>query len=136
RIYIFDPVVSADSTQVLAVIVGEIDPGAILRTAVASRGDRSQGDPVASGLYSLYAPPGAAITTVPLPQGWPTIEHPVRVADTEWTLRFAYEPVEERAFYATRAAIWIAGLIIGLMLAAFLYTLQRSLGRQREEIVR
>lgn len=136
RIFLFDPVVNADSSGVLAVIVGEIDPGAILRSAIAASEDADADEPFRSGLYALFAPPGTAITTVPLPPGWPTIDHPVRVADTEWTLRFAYEPVDERGFQATRFAIWIAGLGIGLTFAGFLYGLQRSLARQREEIVR
>ncbi len=104
RVFLFDPVVSGDSSQVLAVAVGEVDPGAVLRAAIAARSDRQQSDPVASGLYVLYAPPGVPITTVPLPRGWPTIDHPIRVADIDWTLRFAYQPVDERAFNATRLA--------------------------------
>ncbi|MEX2582854.1 MAG: ATP-binding protein [Gemmatimonadota bacterium] len=136
RVLVFDPVVNSDSTAVDAVIVGEMDPGAILRSAVATIGETDQGELLASGLYALYAPPGLPITTVPLPREWPAIDHPIRVADTAWTLRWAYEPVEARAFQATRVAIWLAGLGIGFALAGFLYGLQRSLGRQREEIVR
>ncbi|MEX2570315.1 MAG: ATP-binding protein [Gemmatimonadota bacterium] len=136
RVFVFDPVVSSDSSEVRAVVVGELDPGAILRSALATTGGRDQDAEPSSGLYAVYAPPGQAITTVPLPPGWPTIDVPVRVADTDWTLRFAYEPIDEGVFQATRLAIWVAGLGVGLALAAFLYMLQRSLTRQREEIVR
>jgi PAS domain S-box-containing protein len=136
RVFVFDPVVNGDSTEVQAVIVGEMDPGAILRASLTSFEDRPQADPLASGLYALYVPPGLAITTVPLPSGWPATDVPVRVADTDWILRFAYEPTEEGVYQATRLAIWLAGLVIGMALAGFLYGLQRSLARQREEIVR
>jgi PAS domain S-box-containing protein len=132
RVIIFDPVVSRDSTLVEAVVVGELDPSGVLRAALSAR----QEELLSAGLYALYGPGGYAITTVPLPAGWPSIRYPVRVADTEWQLRYAFEPVDERGFQATRVAIWIAGLTLGLALAAFLFFLQRALARQREEIVR
>lgn len=135
RVFVFDPIVTSDSTAVLAVVVGELDPGAILRTASALRRD-AEGDETVSGLYALFAPAGQAITTVPLPPGWPAIEHPVRVADTDWILRFAYEPVDESMTQTLRWAIWLTGTVVGLALAGFLFGLQRLLTRQRAEIVR
>src|SRR5690606_12490416 len=62
RVMVFDPAVSGDSTQVQAVIVGELDPGSVLRAALANRQD----DPTSS-FYALYGPAGAQITNVPLP---------------------------------------------------------------------
>jgi PAS domain S-box-containing protein len=136
RVLVFDPVVTSDSAGILAMVVGELDPGAILRVAVAARAERDPNPPEVPDWYLLIAPPGIQITTPSLPAGWPTIDHPVRVADTEWLLRFAYEPVDEGAFHATRLAIWIAGVVLGLALAGFLLGLQRLLDRQRKEIIR
>jgi PAS domain S-box-containing protein len=136
RVFVFDPILGADSTEVLAVVVGELDPGAILRAAVSVGADHHDVDPVASWLYALSAPPGIPVTTVPLPARWPTIHHPVRVADTHWSLEFAYAPADDRIYHATRLAIWVAGVVLGLALAGFLLVLLRSLGRQRAEIVR
>ena len=127
RVFVFDPVVSADSTGVVAVIVGEMEPTAILRAALSLR----QEELLSAGVYALLGPNGVPITSVPLPPGWPAIQQPVRVADTTWQLRWAYEPVNERGFAATRVAIWITGIAIGLALAAFLFFLQRSIKRQR-----
>jgi PAS domain S-box-containing protein len=135
RVFVFDPVVNADSTAVLAVVVGELEPGAILRIA-ASVSEAGAEEPLASWLYALYAPPGVPVTQVPLPGNWPTIEHPVRVADTHWTLLAAYEPVDAGAFRARRLAMWIGGLSSGLAVAAFLFGLQRALTRQRREVAR
>ena len=133
RVLIFDPVVNSDSTGVLGVVVGELDPGALLRATIA----RETGAPVlSSGLYSLSAPPGVQITSVPLPSAWFTIAVPIEVADTEWTLRYAFEPVNEGRYAATRIAIWAAGLAMALSFSAFLWILLRAVARQREEIVR
>lgn len=136
RVFVFDPVISSDSSEVIAVVVGELDPGGIQRVAYANWQQSRPPDAGESYLYALSAPPGVAITSVGLVDGWQTIEHPVRIADTEWLLRFAYEPVDERAIQATRWAIWIAGLGIGVAFAGFLYGLQRSIVKQREEIIR
>ncbi|HET8656084.1 MAG TPA: ATP-binding protein [Longimicrobiaceae bacterium] len=135
RVFIFDPVVSSDSSRVEAVVVGELDPSGILRAALASLAAQQE-DLVNTGLYALYGPNGVAISNVPPPRGWPSVEQPVRVADTNWSLHYAYEPVNTRGYRSTRVAIWIAGLLIGLGLTAFLFFLQRSLKRQRGEIVR
>lgn len=136
RVLVFDPVISPDNNEVIAMVVGELDPGAIQRAAYANWQQSRSPDSGESYLYALYAPPGVAITSAGLVEGWQTIEHPVRIADTEWRLRFAYEPVDQRAIQATRWALWIAGLGIGIAFAGFLYGLQRFVLRQREEIVR
>jgi PAS domain S-box-containing protein len=131
RVFVFDPVVSSDSSSVKAVVVGELEPTSVLRAALASRGD----DPV--GLFAVFAANGVAINTSGrLPPGWPTIDQPVPVADTNWTLRWAYEPAAAGGFNAIRALIWATGIGTGLALAAFLFVLQRALRRQRDEIGR
>src|SRR5690606_7622309 len=136
RVLIFDPVLSADSGEVIAIIAGELDPGAILREATGRRPIRDEGSERLPDWYSLTGPNGVQITNQHLPAGWLTITQPVRVADTDWLLRFAYEPVDQGEFQATRLAIWITGTALGLALAGFLFGLQRLLDRQRTEIVR
>ncbi|HET7275516.1 MAG TPA: ATP-binding protein [Longimicrobiaceae bacterium] len=131
RIIIFDPVMNADSTAAVAVLVGEMDPGGIIRAALAT----PEGQ-MSSGLYAVYGPEGTPITPVVMPEGWPTVPHGVRVADSEWRVEYAYEPLDDRVFNATRVATWITGIAVAFALAAFLYILQRSIGRQREEIER
>jgi PAS domain S-box-containing protein len=132
RVMVFDPVVSSDSTHVLAVIVGELDPSGVLRAAIGAHGD----DPATAGLYALYGPNQVQITNVGLPADWPYVPAPVQVADTNWELRFAYEPLDERGVNATRIALWITGVGLGLALSAFLFFLLRSLERQQREIER
>jgi PAS domain S-box-containing protein len=133
RVLVFDPIVSSDSSHVQAVVVGELDPGAIVRAAASLR---EEGELLRAGLYAVMGPGGVPITTVPLPTDWPEIDHRVRVADREWVLQYAYQPVSERVFQVQRIALWVAGLVIGLALATFLFGLQRSIRRQREEILR
>lgn len=129
RVIVFDPVLNSDSTRVQAVLVGELDPGAILRTAYASVPDS-----IRAGFFSLQGPVGIPITAVPVPPGWRTIEHPLRVADTDWRVRYAYEPVDPGFLPARRITTWVAGIVVGIALASFLYFLLRSNARQQEEI--
>lgn len=130
RVLIFDPVLTADSSQVSAVLVAELDPGGILGSALSSEaGDSLRNDP-----YALFGPRGIAITRVPTPPGWPTIERPLRVADTEWTVRFAYKPVEIGAFRMARVATWVVGLVVGVALALFLFILRRWMMDQRQSV--
>jgi PAS domain S-box-containing protein len=131
RVFVFDPVVSSDSASVRAVVVGELEPSSVLRAALASRGD----EPV--GPFAVFSANGVPINTSGrLPSGWTTIEQPVPVADTKWTLQWAYEPAPAGEFSAIRALIWVTGIGTSLALAAFLFFLQRALRRQRDEIGR
>jgi PAS domain S-box-containing protein len=132
RVLIFEPVVNADSTRVLTVIIGEIEPSAILRLTAGE----NRNEPAITGLYALFGPNGVQITNVGLPSGWPYMAEPIRVADTEWELRYAYEPLDTRSLNATRFALWFTGLGLGTALAAFLFFLLRSLDRQQKEIDR
>jgi PAS domain S-box-containing protein len=134
RVFIFDPVISSDSARIQAIVVGELDPSGILRVALTSLQEN-----VFTGLFALYGPNGTAITTTTraqLPEGWPQVRHEVSVGDTDWTMLFAFEPVDERGFNAIRLAIWVAGLGLALALAGFLFFLQRALAKQRAEIER
>jgi PAS domain S-box-containing protein len=132
RVIVFDPVVSSDSTMVRAVVVGELEPSVILRAAFAALEEEG----VSEGLYALYGPSGVLISSQPGPPHWPMVSHRLKVADTEWELRYAYAPVAERAYHATRVAIWITGVAVGIALAAFLFFLVRAIRRQRDEIMR
>jgi PAS domain S-box-containing protein len=132
RVFVFDPVLSADSSMVQAVVVGELEPNAVVRSALSP----AQQEELSSGIYAVYGPNGVPITTVQFPRGWETIQQDVLVADTPWHLRWAYPPVNERIFGVRRFAIWATGIIVGVAFAAFLFFLQRGLRRQREEIVR
>jgi PAS domain S-box-containing protein len=131
RVFVFDPVVSADSASVKAVVVGELEPSSVLRAALASRGSEP------AGLFAVYASNGVPINTSGrFPPGWPTLKQPIPVADTRWQLLWAYQPVQTDGFNAIRVLIWVTGIATGLALAAFLFMLQRALRRQREEIGR
>ncbi|CAN5615501.1 hypothetical protein BH23GEM6_BH23GEM6_23500 [soil metagenome] len=132
RVFIFDPVVSRDSSQVVAVVVGELDPSATLRAAITANFT----DPSAIGVFSLYGPNDVQITNVGLPAGWPYIAAPVQVADTQWELRVAYEPLGVPGIDTTRVALWVTGGTLGAALAAFLFFLLRALERQQKEIQR
>jgi PAS domain S-box-containing protein len=131
RVFVFDPVVSSDSATVKAVVVGELEPSSVLRAALATRGGE------AAGLFAVFAPDGMPINTSGrFPTGFATIEAPVPVADTNWTLEWAYEPAPVGGFNAIRVLIWVTGIGTGLSLATFLFVLQRALRRQRDEIWR
>jgi hypothetical protein len=117
RIFVFDPVVSSDSTEVVSTVVGELDPGAILRSALIALTNRDQAGFDVDFQYMLFAHGGAQITTVQSPPGWLSIDHPIRVADTEWVLRFAYEPVDDRTYATIRLLVGTTGTLLGLALA-------------------
>ncbi len=136
RVIIFDPVVSSDGADVRGVVVGELDPGALVRAATDAREERQPDLQEGTEWFAITAPPGVAITPIPLPTNWPTVDRDIRVGDIDWTLRFAYPPIDQQAFNTTRLAIWVAGLVLGLALAGFVLGLQRSLDRQLKEILR
>ncbi|HJR63064.1 MAG TPA: ATP-binding protein [Gemmatimonadaceae bacterium] len=133
RVIVFDPVWSSeDSMQAAGVIAGELDPGAILRAAQAEL----QSDSLAGGFYVLFGPGGTMITNVGLPPAWRVVHHPIRVADTEWSLRMAYEPVDPAMYRAFRIALWLTGISIGLAFSFFIYMLRRRLLEQRASIAK
>jgi PAS domain S-box-containing protein len=132
RVIVFDPVFNADSSRAIAVLAGELDPAAIYRTALAA----PTVDSIRTELFTLRGPAGKQINTVPLPRGWPTVDQPVNVADTRWTVRLAYQPVNVRTFRVVQTAAWIVGVAVGLALATFLHFLLRQGRIQREAIER
>jgi PAS domain S-box-containing protein len=131
RVVIFDPILPAQPGLPVAVLAAEIDPVALYRTALSSIGDTLR-----TGLYGLTGPEGIQISISPAPLGWPTVERPVRVGDTEWVVRLSYPPVDRSAYAGLRIATWVAGLAIGFALAAVLAILRRTVRGQREEIAR
>ncbi len=133
RIVVFEPVTSPDSARVLGVLAAEIDPQAVLRTALST----PPADTVSSPFYSIFGPNGVRINAVPgAPPDWPRVERPVAVADRQWTVRLAYPPVNASTFRTVRIAIWVTGLAVGLALAAILLLLRQTVARQDEEIGR
>ncbi len=133
RVMVFDPVWAAeDTTDAIAVVVGELDPGAILRAATAE----VNADRRSTGFYALYGPNEVMITTVALPPQWPVVTQPVRVADSEWEIRVAYEQVNPAIYNARRIAVWVIGLTAGIAFALALLALRRHLVAQRHWIAR
>ncbi|MGH7477095.1 MAG: ATP-binding protein [Longimicrobiales bacterium] len=131
RVVVFDPVLSSDSTTVHAVLAAELDPQAILRAATSA----PPADTLSAPFYSVYGPNGVRINTVPAaPRDWPTVERSIAVADTEWLIRLAYQPVNPSVYQAQRLATWVAGLALALMLGAILFILRRTVVTQHEEI--
>ena len=132
RVLVFEPVWSSVDTMVAAaVIAGEIDPIAVYRAAI----EDSLGDSVRTPA-AVYDARGAQVNTTALPRNWLTIDHAVRVADTEWMVRIPYEPVSASGYQATRAAIWITGISIAVAVAILIYNLRRRMVSQRESIER
>lgn len=139
RIFIFSPVPDEETGEVMALVAGELDPGTVLRVAMLNLDIEELRDAV----YSVRGAGGARITTVPAPAGWPAIDRTVRLADTEWSIRFAYPPFNERAHQVARLAIWGIGVLIAFGLSLSLFLLRRQLRvlhaaveRQRQEIRR
>jgi PAS domain S-box-containing protein len=130
RIIVFDPIFSAgDSTQVIAVIAGELDPGALLRAAL-----REVGDSLVPSQYAVYGSNNVLISYSTIPSSLPTVARPLRVADTEWRLDVGYEPVNPAMFSAMRIAIWVAGLSVAVTLALLAFNLRRRIVAQRQSI--
>ena len=131
RVIIFDPVWSAEDTMVAAgAIAGELEPNGLLRT---TRNEFPADSLRASG-HELRGPLGELISQTARTNGVPAVSHAIQVADTEWTLRVPYEPVNTAIYRATRIAIWITGLSVALALGTLIYNLRRRMVTQRESI--
>jgi PAS domain S-box-containing protein len=130
RVFIFDPVTRPDS-QIAGYLVSELDPQAVVQVAEAAAQDSAAGT-----IWSVLGPTRESISTRAVPLGWRTVDRPVRVADTNWTVRFAYLPVDFRLFRTLRIATWVIGIVVALALSAILLFLRQTIGRQREEITR
>ena len=130
RVIIFDPVIRNDS--VVGVLAAEMSPSDMLRAAITAETADTLGNPQ----YAIYSSNGVRITTQTISANWPHIDRPIRVADTQWTLRLAYPPVEERVFRVQRIATWVAGFVIAMALWLTLTLLRKTITTQREEIAR
>ena len=131
RVIIFDPVIRGDSNEVVGMLAAELDPTAIIRVATSPVID-SLGAPY----FSVIGPNSVRITSYAAQAGYPHVDRSIKVADTSWTLRLAYPPVDERVFRVQRVATWIAGLVIAMALWLTLTLLRATIRTQREEIGR
>jgi PAS domain S-box-containing protein len=135
RVFVFDPVVSSDTDQVLGVLVAELDPFTIYRTATNNLMVDTLGG--AAGHYALYGPENVRVSSAqPVPPDWRYVARSVRVADTEWQIQFFYPSPDLRAYRAERVAWWVAGLALALAASVILYFLRRTIALQKEEITR
>jgi PAS domain S-box-containing protein len=135
RVFVFDPLMSSDSAEVLAVIAAELDPQWIFRVALRTIDLDTIGEGASS--HMLYGPDRVALTTAQqVPANWDRVSRDVRVADTSWRLELAYPPPDLRGFRAERVALWVAGLALALASTFFLHFLRRTISTQKEEITR
>ncbi|MBR9989923.1 MAG: response regulator [Gemmatimonadetes bacterium] len=135
RVFVFDPLMSSDSAEVVAVIAAELDPQWIYRVAMRDLNLDSIGEGASS--HVLFGPDSVALTTVQqVPASWETVSRDVRVADTAWRVKLSYPPPDLRAYRAERAALWVAGLALAVASLFFLLFLRRTIRTQKEEIAR
>jgi PAS domain S-box-containing protein len=134
RFVVFDPVMGEDTAglpMVRAVLAAELEPLALLRSAL---------DEARPGLgpafFDIYDPAGTRVTTVPAPVGWPRVVRPVAIADTEWTLTVAHQPVHDQPFHVVSAAIRLSGVLLAISFAVALLFLWRTVRAQQIEIGR
>lgn len=130
RFLVFDPVV-ADTGGVRAVLVAQLEPAALLRAALEAESGFTH-----PSFYDVFDPQGQRITAVPAPPDWPRVERPVRVADTNWSLVVAHQPVNARPYQVIATAIRITGVALAIMFALLLLLLWHTVRSQRDEIAR
>jgi PAS domain S-box-containing protein len=135
RVIVFDPVLEGPAGPPVAVLAAELDPLTLYQVAVGMLPDSVRRG-FSGGFSSLHGPGGVQITTPPAPVGWLTTDRPVRVADTEWTVRLTYPPEDESAYTGMRLATWLAGLVMAAAFAAVLAILRGTVRRQGDEIAR
>jgi PAS domain S-box-containing protein len=134
RLVVFDAVFVTDTAgvqQVEAVLAAELEPLGLLRSALAH-----ERPGLGPAFYDIYDPVGTRLTTVPAPQGWPRVVRTISVADTEWTLAVAHQPVAEQPFQAVSAAIRVSGVLLALSFSLVLLFLWRTVRSQQLEIRR
>ena len=132
RVVVFDPIVRVEGEPAAAALAAEIDPLAIFREALGS----PEADTLRSGFYTLFGPNGSRITTPREPPEWPSVERPVRVADTQWMVTLAFAPPDVSRYTTARAATWATGLAVAAALALVLAILRGTVGKQQQEIQR
>jgi PAS domain S-box-containing protein len=133
RLVVFDPVIAADTAgeRVEAVLAAELEPLALLRSAL-----ELERPGLGPAFYDIYDAGGTRLTTVPAPAGWPRIVRSIAVADTEWTLNVAYQPVSEQPFQVVSAAIRSSGVLLAVAFTLALLFLWRTVRSQQIEIGR
>ena len=129
RLVILEAVAPSDTAPIQAVLAAELEPLPILRSALEQERPRQR-----PAFYSLFDADGTRITTVPAPEGWPSVRRSVRVADTEWDLFVAHQPLNERTFTATIVAIRLAGVLLAVAFGLMLFALWRMVVAQEGEI--
>jgi PAS domain S-box-containing protein len=132
RFIVFDPVFGADTSGVetlRAVLAAELEPLALLRNAL--RGERPG---IGPAFFDIYDSAGNRLTTVAAPAGWPRVLRAVQVADTEWVLAVAYQPVAEQPFQVVGATIRVSGVLLALGFALAMLFLWRTVRSQHKEI--
>jgi PAS domain S-box-containing protein len=134
RFVVFDPVTGVDTAglpAIVAVLAAELEPLALLRSALSE--ERPGASPA---FYDIFDPAGTRVTTVPAPEGWPRVMRPIPVADTEWVLAVAHQPVSEQPFQVVGAAIRLSGLLLAVAFSLALLFLWRTVRSQQNEIGR
>jgi PAS domain S-box-containing protein len=129
RIVVLEPIDPPGGGALVALLAVELDPVTLYGAAVSALPDS-----IRSGFYGLQAPDGRLLNPSRAPPGWPTVERPVRIADTEWIARLSYAPVDRSANSGVRLAIWVTGLAMATVLGTILTVLRATVRRQRDEI--
>lgn len=134
RVIVFKPVTR--NSELIGYLAAELDPAQLYRTvAQDSEVSDSITLPNIATYHAVYGPNNAAISRPPgIPRDWPTVQRSINVADTKWTVRLAYTPIDVTAYHAERIARWLIGLVIAVSLSLILFVLRRTIARQREEI--
>ncbi|HEX6133288.1 MAG TPA: ATP-binding protein [Longimicrobiales bacterium] len=137
RVFLFDPIVSSDSTRVIGIIAAELDPQSVYRSATQSIQLDTIGRGGGAASHALIGPGGVRLTTPQgVPRSWMRVYRTVPVADTRWQVELAYQPPDLRTYRAERIALWVAGLALALAFAVILYFLRRTIVTQKDEIAR
>jgi PAS domain S-box-containing protein len=131
RVFVIRPVQRSPSTDVMGYLAGELDPGIVVMAA-HSVVQASVGDV----LWSVIGPQGERITTGPARAGWSTVDRAVRVGDTQWHVRVAYEPLNMAQFHRQRIVTWVIGVLVALALSSILLLFRRTIAWQDDEIGR
>ncbi|HUF51633.1 MAG TPA: ATP-binding protein [Longimicrobiales bacterium] len=136
RVYVFDPVVSSDSTAIIGVLGAEFDPSYIWRAAVNAVTAESRGVPVGTS-HALFGPDTVPLSTQQnVPATWKSVWRSVPVANTAWLIRVGYQPPDLAAYRYIRIVLWAGGVAVAFAVAIILYFLRRTIATQKEEIAR
>ncbi|HEY0811134.1 MAG TPA: hypothetical protein VGD49_13290, partial [Longimicrobiales bacterium] len=135
RVVVFDPVES--NNEIIGYLAGELDPAAIYRNAITRPkvADTLRSADIAL-YHAVYGPNNVLISTQQMnpPSGYLRVDRAVRVADTEWNVQLAYEPIDASYFQMQRFFRWVIGIVLALALAIVLMLLRSQIKKQHEEI--